>query len=258
MIRRDDGTDWLLISQPAHAGLAAEIAQVWNRGDLTEMTQDQGFLAAVRRHDDGWDEWERFPTVDSQTGKPRDFTEMPMPVATEIWDRSIERSAGQSDWAGLWVSRHFCYLAEKATQNRKEGTNERGVLQRFLEEQQRRQTSWRRSLRRDGDDAVIRQREEQGYRGVQFFDRISLWLCCARRFSPVEFEVPGGRAVRFTPCAGSLIEIEPPSLTVDRLELCVPARRIPATPFADDAALRAAIRFSPAEELTWIVADAKR
>ena len=57
-----------------------------------------------------------------------------MPVATGIWTASIDAAAASSPWGALWVSRHFCYLAELAIEHREHGAD-RVAAQLFLKEQ---------------------------------------------------------------------------------------------------------------------------
>jgi hypothetical protein len=143
MIRRDDGRDWLLISQVDHARLAGEIAAVWGSAAVPSLPVPELLVPAVRDHDEGWRDWERRPQVDPDTGRPRDFTEMPMAVSTAIWGRSIEACAG-SPLGGLWVSLHFCWLAEKAWENRRDRPEELAAVESFLDDQAARQQEWKR------------------------------------------------------------------------------------------------------------------
>lgn len=95
MIRRNQGNDWLLISQLEHARIAAELAEAWNDAELIHFPHRAELLSAVRHHDDGWAVWESKPTINDD-GEPREFTEMPMSVAMSIWIRSIDICANRS------------------------------------------------------------------------------------------------------------------------------------------------------------------
>lgn len=344
MIRRDDGNDWLLISQVDHAHLAAEIARVWGNESVPALPLPGLLIPAIRDHDEGWRDWEGAPEIDPQTGTPRDFTEMQMNVATEIWSKSIiasaagtasqaaalrryqeflsrqnetltgERAAaldsllqfrasfrqdeakrfavsdhvagdqfdaafeelmqagivrslgadvvgeycvldlasmGESPLGGLWVSSHFCYLAEKARENRPEQSDDLTAIEGFIAEQKLRQKQWTNDAVRDFAGDEFARLLTTGYRYVQFFDRMSLWLCCAERTTGVEMALPGGETFQLTPEAGHRVRIEPFPLNVGSLELSVNVRRIPGTAYVADEALQEAIAEGGVESLAW-------
>src|SRR5689334_17630417 len=104
MIRRDwvdvDGrAAWLLISQVEHARISGELCQNWSAVQALPADVRAEIVAAVFRHDDGWAEWEQAPEVDARTGRPREFTEMPLTESLEIWSRSIDQSTSVGDLA---------------------------------------------------------------------------------------------------------------------------------------------------------------
>lgn len=345
MIRREHGRDWLLISQVEHASLAAALAEAWNfNGSRMAALRDE-LVQAVRQHDAGWAAWEQSPGVDPDSGRPRDFTEMPMPEATGIWSRSIafclehhpppktgpllycyrewlaarklrltneriraieavcrqpgrftaetvidelrashgrvsralvgrelgrlrtfgvleshDSSEGESyanacpldrlsEVGGLWVSRHFQWLAERAWDSRT-ARDERLAIDAFLDEQISLHSQWRSSLPRDFPSRLADDLIERGFRWVQFFDRLSLWLCCAERAESAEFEIPCGGTLRLTPTAPDRILFEPQYLMSGPVAIGTPARRLPADRYSDGD-LRSALASSAVEQLTW-------
>lgn len=261
MIRRDSGNHWLLISQLAHARLAGELAEAWVSTDFPPVSRGD-LLAAVLHHDDGWRDWELDPQLDVQTGRPRDFTEMPMGDSTAIWTRSIEQfgvgdpanlARGKSlNFLGrLWISRHFCALAEYARENRVGNPDDVAASERFLSEQQhwREFDSFQRQLAECGGTPEI---VENGFQWLRFFDRISLWLCCAERSLCWTIASPRGKSITFTPVDHGRFALDPYPLSVPRLELTVSARMIHATPFANQAAFRDDYRGARETTLRWI------
>ena len=348
MIRRDDGGDWLLISQVDHAHLAAEVAAAWGNSDVASLPVPEMLVPAIRDHDNGWLAWEDAPETDPQTGRPRGFTEMPMTAATRIWTESIascargtyshaeavsrfqdwlraqgypltmERASvldaalgfrglfgvgelqrainkagplqlsridlrlilgemssaqiahcaqhrlrepalceitvpriGHAPLGGLWVSRHFCWLAEQARPSRQEHREELAALDQFLDEQARQQAAWIDEAVREFAGEHLDRLLNAGFRYVQFFDRVSLWLCCAERTEPEEIELPSGQPIRFIPESATEIAVEPYPLSVESLELIVPARRVPARRYTDDADLHQTLQNAPTEQLRW-------
>lgn len=340
MIRRNDGNDWLLIAQADHAHLAADVAGAWGNPAVPPLPLADQLVAAIRDHDEGWRQWEQSPEIDAETGRPRDFTEMPMPTATAIWSRSIlaaacggpshadavgrfqrfldsrqmrltperavvldaalsfrhgfridellrivasegvDRSAaseivkllerggvlrsgvdgslqaaisraGSSPLGGIWVSRHFTYLAEQARESRREDPRDLAAISRFLAEQHTLRREWTTDSLRDFAGEELERLIETGFRYVQFFDRVSLWLCCAKTTEAVQMELPGREPVRFAPRDSQNIVVEPFPLSAHRLELSVSARRVPARRYDDDDDLRRTIRQAPRERLRW-------
>ena len=57
MIVRIQSNSWFLINQIDHAHLAEELARQWKYSDWLDIV-DKELLATIRRHDDGWEDWE--------------------------------------------------------------------------------------------------------------------------------------------------------------------------------------------------------
>ena len=351
MIRRDAGDDWLLISQIDHAHLAAEIASAWGNDDVDPLPMADLLVPAIRDHDDGWRDWESAPQIDPDLGWPRNFTEMPMRDATEIWSKSIDICArgdspltgatsvfrqflqlrGQSltderkvvldvvakigipflaervfhliteaqlrvgratvyrtislleeaglirfvqqltgdvvdqfyvahleshptsSLAGSWVSRHFCWLAEKTNESRVADPAEVEVVEQFLSEQRTQQLAWLANPGFTTTHANFNKLSKTGFRWLQFFDRLSLWLCCAERTQPFNVTSPHETAFACVPCRRDKIIVDPFPLGVDELELSVTARHVPARVYSNDEELQDAVRDAGLQELTWVI-----
>ena len=289
MIRRDDNGHWLLIRQTEHARLAADIAGAWGSRQIPPLPMADLLVPVIRHHDDGWRDWT--PTIDSETGRPRGFTEMPMTVATELWSRSIEIcnriaetpsptpdadstgpfAEGPLLLCGNWVSRHFCYLAEQVRRHHPDNSADIAAVECFLDEQARLQSEGLHSLRAAFlDDDDLNCCLETGYRLLQFFDRLSLWLALrspplSRRLKPYEHLTGGPRIDPGLSIVGQLLPgpvgsgdadrlaLSPYPLSVPQLELSVSARRLPAEPFASDDDFRRALEQAPLVTLRWII-----
>lgn len=250
MIRRKNDHDWLLIAQADHARIAADIARAWRFLSDCVTHRREELLAAVKGHDDGWPAWETAPTIDPRTGRPRDFTEMPMEDATRIWSESINLCAGFSPWSGLWVSRHFCWLAQRALESR-DSASDAEALDEFLGAQARLRESLRQKVGDDETRANVDSIEQAGYRWVQFFDLLSLWICCAERTQPRRFSIAGGDSVTATPGESGVVRFNRNVLCHSPLELQTDALRVPVRRFQDDAELQRSLQAAPRVSLTW-------
>ena len=258
MIRRESGDHWLLIRQIDHARLAAEIAAAWGNRSVPKLPEAPLLIPMIRDHDHGWREWGDSPRIDPESGVPRNFTEMPMPMATDIWSNSIDACRQLSPLAGVWVSRHFLWLARAAHESRKEFPEDIAALDSFIASQEHLQQQCEAEAcdnsSAPGDDSdpdEWEQLADAGFRYLQFFDALSLWLCCVAPAEQYDTEIPGGGPICFIPTATGSIEIEPFPLSVERLQLSAEAVRIPAEPLACDDDLRAAIQGAPTEQLCW-------
>jgi hypothetical protein len=106
MIVRDEGTTLLLITQSDHAQLAADlVAQIRTETALDSSARDT-ILLATREHDNGWTEVDADPTIEPETGRPRDFMTGPAPVKHELWLRGVTRLARANEHAGALVAEH--------------------------------------------------------------------------------------------------------------------------------------------------------
>jgi len=254
MIRRPAGSDWLLISQVEHARIAGEVADHWP-DPMGDASLAAPLRHAIRNHDNGWSTWEQAPRIDPDTGWARNFTEMPTVDACAIWSHSIADCANHSPWGGLWVSRHFCWLGERGRQHVTDAPS-RQAFESFLDTQQTLQARWLAQLALERGESHARNSGEIGFRLVQFFDRLSLWLCCEPETSPKPLEFPDGRIFEFAPRSPTEIGVRPWAFNVSILELSVPVARLPMQPYADDAALQAALAHAPRETLRWTLAGA--
>lgn len=258
MIRRHRGHNWLLIPQHEHARLAGEVATAWGNAATPPLPLAEPLLAAIFQHDQGWIEWERNPTVDPATGIPREFTEMPLPVSAAIWEKSIARCAGDSAWGGLWVSRHFCWLGQRGRDAHLDHEEEVADMDRFLATQQELQEGWRQMLRGSYREQELAHHEEFGFRALQFFDALSLWLCCTEQPDPKELPFPTGQTYRLAVGEEGRISLSPGPLRNSPLTLQGTGLRIPAQELPSDAEYRQVLATALPEKLEWTILDSNQ
>ena len=162
---------------------------------------------------------------------------MPLAESLAIWSRSIDQSTALGNLAPYMISGHFCALLHRFTHWRQQGPQQLALGEDFLRDQQAKQTVWL-----DGWRAVdITQRTvelaQQALAWLQLFDALSLWLCCAQRTKPQEFEPPAGLKFIFNPRSVDEIAMSPWPMNGTSLSLQLTAPRVPATKYADAAAL---------------------
>jgi hypothetical protein len=255
MIRRDDGRDWLLIPQPAHAALCGVFAERWGRngGPFAPPDPLGPVVLAAREHDTGWADWEVVPSVDPATGRPRHFTEVPALEWLPVWHRGVARVAERDAYAGFLVSLHATRLVQRRHGAGQDGPEGRAALERTLEEFAAYQAAER--IRLGLAEAVVRAHS----RLVAVWDWISLILCCGPIRPTTIEEVPAGDGAAIlsvTPAGERGAALDPYPFAGGPLAVTAPARRIPARPYRSSEDLRAALAAAPAEHLDFTLRPA--
>lgn len=215
MIRRDlpPGITpaWLLLRQPAHARLAADLARLW-LPDEPLLAQPE-VLEAIEHHDDGWSAWEAQPHLDPEHGRPPQFYEMQLKDSLAIWRASIDAATAFGPLAAFMVSGHFVKLLKHAAfdgefthddaeqeELDEETALERKLARQFLNEQQGLQTQWLDAWCQD--QSTMREACEEpaalALEWLRWFDWLSLWFCCEAESAQVEKQPPQGSEIQFT------------------------------------------------------------
>jgi len=105
MIVRDEGTTFLLITQPDHARVSAALVAAIQTEPALQTGARDVILLATREHDNGWAEVDAEPTIDPM-GRPRDFMSGPAGVRRELWMRGVTRVAQMDPHAAALVAQH--------------------------------------------------------------------------------------------------------------------------------------------------------
>ncbi len=129
MVLRETSAGWYLVTQPAHAELAAGLARHWQFPTLPRI-DDPEFLTAVARHDSGWETVDRQPHFNSD-GSPVSFLEWPLTSAVEVWRDSIEEARSRGSRGGCAVARHFVLLGRMAL-GRTLAPGDRTAVEQFI------------------------------------------------------------------------------------------------------------------------------
>jgi hypothetical protein len=278
MIRRDWNDAqapprWILISQVEHARISGQLAEAWGGPAVPALPVREQLVAAVYHHDDGWHEWERAPSVNSATGRPRSFTEMPLADALAIWRRSIERCESHSPLAAWLAAGHFAALLSGGSAWQQTPPNPCQAAQEFLDQMHALRAGWLAQWQAADPARHTRETAQQALEYLQLFDALSLWLCCAAATAPLAVATPGERIVRLTPLAPDsnrpttdsaarcgaaargdtaqvfVIAADPWPFSLEGVVLDAPGDAIPAEVYGNDAQLAAARR--EAVSLQW-------
>ena len=94
----------LLISQPDHAHLAADIMS--HATALDRHPRRDTILQAIASHDNGWAIEDAKPSIDPATGEVADFIRARTEVRQGVWPRAVGSLAEENPWAAALVAHH--------------------------------------------------------------------------------------------------------------------------------------------------------
>jgi hypothetical protein len=236
-----DGDALIAVGQPAHAWVSGQLARAWGNARFGALEPHDEVCLAAEQHDAGMAAWERRPTLNPETGLPRSFMELTLDEHLEIWWSAAPLVTTQSPYAALLVSMHGTALYERRDLTRLEPADAEKV-RAFLAGQRDLQERLTAALH--ADPAGVRRNQ----RLVWAWDSLSLGLLLG--WEPFTLSA--------VPTADGETDIEVRARTLDPWPFATPAvtlrydGRPLAGPYADEAAMRAALADAPwlAFELT--------
>jgi hypothetical protein len=234
VIVRPTGRDTLLlIRQPDHAALAADLISAWTDGALPANPRRDRIVAAARSHDDGWDEEDDAPLVGGD-GEPVDFIAAPAEVKQRVWPRAIGRLAAADAYVAALVAQHALTVYDHYAGDPAWTTFFATLA-----------ASRARLLTRCEPAAAASL--EADYPFVRAADLLSLAFCNGWE-KPAEY---GGHRITVTPDG---LEVSPDPFSGRLVPFRVPARRIERRIYRDAADLRSVVTAAATE---WIEGTAR-
>lgn len=115
MLYRTIDDQRLCITQPTHAWVSGQMAQVWGNEQFGTIAPYHAVCLGAEQHDIGWVTWESAPTLNSKTGYPHSFTEIAPEVHTKLWAGAKNLAMPMGRYAALLVSLHGTGLYERFT-----------------------------------------------------------------------------------------------------------------------------------------------
>jgi Protein of unknown function (DUF3891) len=251
MLHREDPDGLIVITQPVHAWIAAQLARNWGNAQFGLFAPWEEVCLGAEQHDIGMAAWERAPTLNPKTGRPYSFMNMPTRAHVRGWTEAGRLALVQGRYAALLTSLHGTGLYEKYHDWARDTPEDAQAARDYLRDEHAFQEELLDAIRRDPvyalyatDEAVARNR-----RLVAAWDRLSLALCHGVRAPVTVPDVPtadGETALTLAP-----VDDDPLNVTVDpwpfhayTVRLVCEGRRLPQT-FADEAEMRAALAAAP-------------
>jgi Protein of unknown function (DUF3891) len=172
MIVRDAGEAWQVVLQTDHADLSGAFARAW----AEEGPRHASVVVAATRHDDGWAVWERFPLIESGSGRPLNFLDVQVPVHLTFYRAGIAAITDEDPYAGLLVSMHGAGIYRQRY-GRDPGLKlthadeVAELVEAFVAEQEGGYE------RRTAEAGVDEEQRWADYELLQLYDRLSLYFC---------------------------------------------------------------------------------
>jgi hypothetical protein len=223
VVVREDGDAVVCIGQASHAWLSGQLARAWAGPEIHEA-----LCLGAEQHDVGMAEWDRAPSLDTSTGRPHSFMEMPLGTHLALWTAAPGKLVTQSRHAALLVSLHGTALYARRDVSRL-SDDDATAIRAYLDGQRALQA---RLAREVGAGEEQLRREQQL---VWAWDWLSLALCLdwapASLDGPVPLRLDGER-------------LDPWPFARDTVEVCCEGRRLEGR-YTDEAALHAALERAP-------------
>ena len=179
MIIAENSEYYRMISQNDHGDLAGQFAAHWGNEQFARLEPYQSMVLAAETHDNGWWDWDIYPSIDEQ-GAPIPFTRTPREFRSTFYGKGIDNVVARDPYAGLVVSMHGVGLPQK-----RYGTmltmvdRDDPYSQKFIAEREPTHKEMIDKLSRMEQYAGLTSRERiwHNYLLMQVFDRLSLFFC---------------------------------------------------------------------------------
>lgn len=250
MICRREQDGWLLISQPAHAWLAGDLAANWGNAEFESPVPRAPVVLATRLHDIGWAEWDAQPRLNEQ-GRPVNFLETTLEETHPIWDRAIEKVGLMDPYAGLLVGMHAETIYRRRLERSADPLKSQQEVRERIEELEQHQAAVRAELH-DHPSYIKKEAVanlEANYRILRACDLFSLAVCTGEFPSGVTEQVPKRYHSDHVPLGYSLssegdLQISPYPFTDSPTKLSLSARKVVPSTFGDTEEFWAALQTS--------------
>lgn len=176
MICRREANGWSLITQPAHAWLAGELAAVWGNEPFARPEPYEALVMGTRLHDIGWLTWDDSPRL-GEDGRPVNFLDTTLDDSAPIWPAAVGVVSLIDPFAALLVSMHGQMLYRARMERGIDPLEDRARLKALIDEQSALQDGLRGKMVDHPIYGPALAEEKTAYRWLRVCDIMSLLLC---------------------------------------------------------------------------------
>lgn len=178
MLYRTIDENRICITQPTHAWVAGQLAQVWGNHRFGSIAPYHAVCLGAEQHDIGWMPWEAAPTFNPGTGYPHSFNEIVPEVHTTLWAGAKYLTMSMGRYTALLISLHGTGLYERFThwKNSPETTR---LVEAFLQQEKQFQQQLLHHLEQDPAYAPYTTPEiiSRNQKLIATLDALSLAIC---------------------------------------------------------------------------------
>lgn len=258
MIVQQQFDPMVVIRQTDHAFLCGFFAREWGNSTFSRPEPFSSFCLAAAEHDNGWQEWELAPGVDSKTFMPHSFMTIPTDEHIALYQRGIDRVVKVDLYAALLVSSHCMNLYDRSRATipgysaKYVKSHEQHLATDFVQRLRLQQVRLKVDLRNNPttkpfiEDNLLNVNSQR----LEALDRLSLYFCLGGAEDASIDGVPiddSGREAEWQvrPATGNQFTIYPYPFRRDPLEFSILARRIPRRRYVDETELQSVIAAAP-------------
>lgn len=233
--RKQSNGELTLIGQTDHSRLVGQLAAHWGNRDFATPEPYDSVVRAATFHDYGWLRYETSPAINSETGEPYQFLQVPLD-ATQLnaYQWGLDWLAEIDPYAGLIISMHRTGLwkARYETIRHPEGYNIRQMspaIAEFVDRNEARQQRERKTC--DVDKVWI------NYRLLQVWDLLGLYFCCQEPYDdyiepvPTGYSDPKGVRLSMKPLGDRQVKFEPYPFATRPCRVQLAFKRLPRSSF---------------------------
>lgn len=258
MIVQQQNDPLIVIRQTDHAFLSGFFARELGNEKFVRPEPFSSFCLAAAEHDNGWQEWELAPGVDSRTFAPYTFMTIPTEEHIALYQRGIDRILKVDLYAGLLVACHCMELYDRARATipgfsaKYVKSHEQQMASDFVQRLRLQIIRLQVDLRNNPatkpytEEKLIKANSQR----LEALDRLSLYFCLGANESTTIEAVPvndDGKEVDWEVRAlgQNQFSINPYPFRRNPLEFAILARRIPKRRYADENDLLSVLTPAP-------------
>ena len=110
MLVSSRSSGWTLVGHADHGILAGELATHWGTADFAAPAMREALEIAATHHDDGWRELDDLPAYNPEADRPAHFLELPLERSVPPYGRGVDSIYERDTLAGALADMHWTGL----------------------------------------------------------------------------------------------------------------------------------------------------